>query len=32
MLSDVPEVFRLERDPKDERYVNLALASGHPIS
>jgi putative PIN family toxin of toxin-antitoxin system len=28
MLSDVPETFRLERDPKDERYVNLALASG----
>ena len=28
MLSEVPETFRLERDPKDERYVNLALASG----
>ena len=27
MLSDVPETFRLKRDPKDERYVNLALAS-----
>lgn len=28
MLSDVPEVFRLERDPKDERYINLAVGSG----
>ena len=28
MLSDVPEAFRLERDPKDERYVNLAVAAG----
>jgi uncharacterized protein len=27
MLSDVPEAFRLERDPKDERYINLAVAS-----
>jgi uncharacterized protein len=27
MLSGVPEAFRLERDPKDERYLNLALAS-----
>ena len=27
MLSDVPEAFRLERDPKDERYINLALAA-----
>jgi putative PIN family toxin of toxin-antitoxin system len=27
MLSEVPETFRLERDPKDERYINLALAS-----
>jgi uncharacterized protein len=27
MLSEVPEAFRLERDPKDERYVNLAVAS-----
>jgi putative PIN family toxin of toxin-antitoxin system len=25
MLSGVPEAFRLERDPKDERYINLAL-------
>jgi uncharacterized protein len=23
----VPETFKLERDPKDERYINLALAS-----
>ena len=23
----VPETFRLERDPKDERYINLAVAS-----
>ena len=28
MLSDVSEAFRLERDPKDERYVNLAVAAG----
>jgi uncharacterized protein len=28
LLSEVPETFRLERDPKDERYINLALASG----
>jgi predicted nucleic acid-binding protein len=27
MLTAVPEVFKLERDPKDERYLNLALAS-----
>jgi putative PIN family toxin of toxin-antitoxin system len=27
MRSEVPEVFQLERDPKDERYLNLALAS-----
>ena len=27
MLSEVPAAFRLERDPKDERYLNLALAS-----
>jgi uncharacterized protein len=27
MLSEVPETFRLERDPKDECYINLALAS-----
>jgi putative PIN family toxin of toxin-antitoxin system len=25
--SDVPVVFHHERDPKDERYVNLALAA-----
>jgi putative PIN family toxin of toxin-antitoxin system len=28
MLSEVPEMFRLDRDPKDERYINLAVASG----
>jgi uncharacterized protein len=27
MLSHVPATFKLERDPKDERYINLALAS-----
>jgi putative PIN family toxin of toxin-antitoxin system len=26
-LTEVPEAYRLERDPKDERYINLALAS-----
>jgi putative PIN family toxin of toxin-antitoxin system len=28
MLAEVPKVFTLERDPKDETYVNLALAAG----
>jgi putative PIN family toxin of toxin-antitoxin system len=27
-LSEVPEAFPLERDPKDERDINLAIASG----
>jgi putative PIN family toxin of toxin-antitoxin system len=27
VLSEVPCIFTLERDPKDERYVNLALAT-----
>jgi uncharacterized protein len=27
MLSDVPETFQLERDPKDEHYINLAIAA-----
>jgi uncharacterized protein len=27
MLSDVPKTFHLERDPKDEIYINLAVAS-----
>src|SRR5262249_51351817 len=27
MLAEAPEAFRLERDPKDERYINLAVAS-----
>ena len=26
MVGDVPEVFHLPRDPKDEPYVNLAIA------
>ncbi len=26
-LMNVPEEYRLERDPKDERYINLALAA-----
>jgi putative PIN family toxin of toxin-antitoxin system len=30
MFSHVPETFKLERDPKDERYINLALASSAP--
>jgi putative PIN family toxin of toxin-antitoxin system len=28
MFSDVRKVFALERDPKDEPYVDLAIASG----
>ena len=27
-VNDVPTVFRHPRDPKDERYIDLALASG----
>ncbi len=27
LLTDVPALFSYERDPKDERYVNLALAA-----
>ena len=27
-LSEVPATYRLERDPKDEPYINLAIASG----
>jgi putative PIN family toxin of toxin-antitoxin system len=27
MVADVPKAFTLERDPKDEPYINLALAS-----
>ena len=26
-LMNVPEEYRLERDPKDERYINLALVA-----
>lgn len=28
VVSEVPRVFPLERDPKDEPYLNLALATG----
>ena len=28
MFSDVPHAFTYERDPKDEPYINLALAAG----
>src|SRR5438309_521702 len=28
LVADVPPVFHYERDPKDERYVNLAIAAG----
>ena len=28
IISDVPDRFRYDRDPKDEPYVNLALAAG----
>jgi putative PIN family toxin of toxin-antitoxin system len=28
MVADVPRTFRLERDPKDERYLDLAIAAG----
>ena len=28
MLSEVPAAFRLDRDPKDERYIDLAVACG----
>ena len=27
LVADVPAVFRLKRDPKDEKYVNLAIAT-----
>jgi putative PIN family toxin of toxin-antitoxin system len=27
-FADVPKVFSLERDPKDEPYINLAIATG----
>ena len=26
MVGDVPPVFTYDRDPKDEKYVNLAIA------
>jgi putative PIN family toxin of toxin-antitoxin system len=28
IITDVPKAFTLERDPKDERYIDLAIASG----
>jgi putative PIN family toxin of toxin-antitoxin system len=28
LLAEVPPVFHLERDPKDDKYVNLAVAAG----
>jgi predicted nucleic acid-binding protein len=27
MVPDVPKAFTLERDPKDEPYINLAIAA-----
>lgn len=27
LIRDVPSIFNYERDPKDEPYVNLALAA-----
>jgi putative PIN family toxin of toxin-antitoxin system len=29
-LDDVPEQFVLQRDPKDSKYLNLAIAAGAP--
>ncbi len=29
-LDDVHEVFVLQRDPKDSKYINLAIAAGAP--
>ncbi len=29
-LEDVHEVFVLQRDPKDSKYINLAIAAGAP--
>lgn len=28
LVRSVPEVYTLERDPKDSKYINLALAAG----
>lgn len=28
LIHDVPRIFEYERDPKDEPYINLALAAG----
>lgn len=28
MISEVPRVFAYDRDPKDEPYINLAIAAG----
>jgi len=30
LVEDVPEVYRLDRDPKDSKYVNLAIATAAP--
>jgi putative PIN family toxin of toxin-antitoxin system len=30
VVEEVPKVFSLERDPKDEPYVNLAIATNSP--
>ena len=31
LIEEVPAVFRLERDPKDEPYVDLAIATQAPF-
>ena len=31
MAEDVPTVYRFERDPKDEPYLNLAIATHAPF-
>ena len=28
LIADVPDVYTLQRDPKDSKYINLALAAG----
>jgi putative PIN family toxin of toxin-antitoxin system len=30
-VEDVPQTFRLDRDPDDERYINLAIVGGAHI-
>lgn len=29
-IDNVPEVYRLDRDPKDSKYINLAVAADAP--